>query len=426
MQKIGIYMEDIRVSTLMMQKNEKVLLEKWIKYHKEIVGLDNITIFDNGSTNDETINILKKYEKSGLKVIWTHNTQKDFELKGTILGNEILALQESTNCDFFFPLDCDEFLAVELENSKISCEKEDIFAELKKYVGSKDILMIKKQLFNSPISDEWFWPRPDRKCFFYKNNFLSMDVGFHWAKNKHSTTELQTKIVQFHFHNKPYSVAQEHAKAKLLSRVDDFSLETLRNYKGAGVHLVDYFLFSESEIVNNLLNKKYTPCKALKYKLAELEIAWPYADEIAKSCHRVNEARAQICQGTGIDAKVQHKQIMSSVDRVELIGSTLRLIGWGFGITHDKKVSEIKSMAIVIDNKCVIGNIEARSSRADVKAVHNSAPIESGFVANFNVSDLTRQNEKITSVAFFMDIRERSLGQIIQFNKASTILSLLN
>jgi len=419
-------MEDIRVSTLMMQKNEKVLLEKWIKYHKEIVGLDNITIFDNGSTNDETINILKKYEKSGLKVIWTHNTQKDFELKGTILGNEILALQESSNYDFFFPLDCDEFLAVELENSKISCEKEDIFAELKKYVGSKDILMIKKQLFNSPISDEWFWPRPDRKCFFYRNNFLSMDVGFHWAKNVHSTTELQTKIVQFHFHNKPYSVAQEHAKAKLLSRVDNFSLETLRNYKGAGVHLVDYFLFSESEIVNNLLNKKYTPCEALKYKFAELDIAWPYADEIAQSCHRVNEARAEICHGMGIDAEVQHKQIMSSVDRVELIGSTLRLIGWGFGIMHDKKVSEIKSMAMVIDNKCVIGNIEARSSRDDVRAVHSIAPEDAGYVVNFDTSNLKIHKEGIKSISLFMDIKSRSLGQIIQFNKVSKIVSLLN
>ena len=419
-------MEDIRVSTLMMQKNEKVLLEKWIKYHKEIVGLDNITIFDNGSTNDETINILKKYEKSGLKVIWTHNTQKDFELKGTILGNEILALQESSNFDFFFPLDCDEFLAVELENSKISCEKEDIFAELKKYVGSKDILMIKKQLFNSPISDEWFWPRPDRKCFFYRNNFLSMDVGFHWAKNVHSTTELQTKIVQFHFHNKPYSVAQEHAKAKLLSRVDDFSLETLRNYKGAGVHLVDYFLFSESEIVNNLLNKKYTPCKALKYKFAELDIAWPYADEIAQSCHRVNEARAEICHGMGIDAEVQHKQIMSSVDRVELIGSTLRLIGWGFGITHDKKVREIKSIALTIDNSCILADIEARVKRDDVRAVHSIAPEDTGYVANFDISNLKIQNEGIKSVSLFMDIKPKSLGQIIQFNKAPKIVSLLN
>lgn len=419
-------MEGIKVSALMMQKNERVLLDKWIKYHREIVGIENITIFDNGSTNDETISILKKYEEVGLKVIWDYSTNKDFESKGTILGEEILALQESTDFDFYFPLDCDEFLAVELENNKISCEKEDIYKELKKYVGTKDILMIKKQMFNSPISDEWFWPRPDRKCFFYKNNFLSMDVGFHWAKNIHSTTELKTNIVQFHFHNKPYTVAQDHAKAKLMSRVDDFSTATLRNYKGAGVHLVDYFLFSESEIVNNLLNKRYRPCDALKNKFTELYIEWPYYDEILESCKRVNEARAEICKGMGIDADVQHKQITSSVDRVELVGDTLKLIGWGFGINHDKKAYEINSISLIIDTICVIGDIEARTSRADVKEVHNTAPEESGYVVNFNVNELKKQNKEVKSVSLFMDIRERSLGQAIQFNKASTITSLLN
>ena len=138
----------LKIAVLMMQKNETELLEKWIVYHSELFGTENLFLFDNGSDDKKTIEILRVWQNKGLNVSWEHSTKHDFESKGTILGDRIKVLEESNSYDCFIPLDCDEFLAVRLVNGGISCEFQDICSEIERYIGTQEPLIIDAQFFN--------------------------------------------------------------------------------------------------------------------------------------------------------------------------------------------------------------------------------------------------------------------------------------
>jgi hypothetical protein len=41
----------LRIALLMMQKNERLLLDPWITYHRSLVDPASIFVFDNGFTD---------------------------------------------------------------------------------------------------------------------------------------------------------------------------------------------------------------------------------------------------------------------------------------------------------------------------------------------------------------------------------------
>ncbi|MGE6106041.1 glycosyltransferase family 2 protein, partial [Aeromonas veronii] len=192
----------MKLACLMMQKNESRLLKPWIDYHSLIFGLENMYVYDNGSTEKECIDILKQYEKNGLNVEWMFNSKKDFENKGYIFSERIKCFDSGySSYDFYFPLDCDEFIACERAPGDLLLDKRTIELELEKYIGTQSVLAINAGYDNNPLLEQYYYrSEGQRKSFFYKGTCLTLDMGFHVGKTKAGLEPQKTKIVYIHNH----------------------------------------------------------------------------------------------------------------------------------------------------------------------------------------------------------------------------------
>lgn len=87
-------------------KNETDLLDKWLQHHLSIAGDGNVIVFDNGSTDERTLNIYKNYRDRihlfNLKI--NHNLIHNTEIFSLLYG----AIQQSSK--FYTFIDADEFL----------------------------------------------------------------------------------------------------------------------------------------------------------------------------------------------------------------------------------------------------------------------------------------------------------------------------
>lgn len=97
------------VSILMMQKDEGSLLRHWLEFHSKVVPYQSIYVFDNGSSDRETGEILDGAKNAGVNIIQA-NRPTDFERKGAIFSKFI---QSGAVDSWYVPLDCDEFLAID-------------------------------------------------------------------------------------------------------------------------------------------------------------------------------------------------------------------------------------------------------------------------------------------------------------------------
>lgn len=71
----------MKVAVLMMQKDEYRLLEPWILHHAELFGLENLYVYDNGSTDERCLSVLKKYSEKGMSVVYDRRTFEDFNTR---------------------------------------------------------------------------------------------------------------------------------------------------------------------------------------------------------------------------------------------------------------------------------------------------------------------------------------------------------
>ena len=79
----------LRIALVMMQKNERLLLDYWLSYHQVITDPASIFVFDNGSTDPQTLAILRAAEESGISVSRDYSRQKDYYDRGIIFANFI-------------------------------------------------------------------------------------------------------------------------------------------------------------------------------------------------------------------------------------------------------------------------------------------------------------------------------------------------
>lgn len=395
----------------MMQKNEKELLDIWVQYHASLFGYENLYIFDNGSDIDVQAK-LKVYIKQGVNVDFSFSLPKDFENKGEVIGELIKKLDKTSDYDFYFPLDCDEFLGCVDDGGSISCERDVIQRELFGLVDRKELLMINQQLFNHPASKIRFWFRSDRKCFFRKNTFHSLDVGFHWGKNVFNGEELRTNIVQFHFHNKPFDVARTNAREKLKLRVPNFELETMRLYKGAGCHLTKYFLLDEKSYLVEFNSIDYKNVTGLSNKFEKLGIRWPYEDTLNRALSILRNIDECVLSIHNLSLSGENK-IEGWVDDCSRSEKTFSFFGWA--INKDELSKEPLYVHLLVNNSTILTKkIDKRLERPDVSRAMNISLINSGFVVTFDVDSIQ------FNLRLFVSVNDKEIGWELPFGKAAT------
>jgi SAM-dependent methyltransferase len=271
----------LKIKIIMMLKNEDDLVEPWIKYHAALVGYHNLILLDNGSTSARTLAALQRAARQGAAVNAQFSTAEHFMSRGEMYAGLIKLMDQKQVADFWFPLDCDEFLAIG-DPEDIRCDRDSLFAELAPYLRSPHPLMISAGLNNHPLMPGCFKWSPQRKTFFAAGACDYLDHGFHHGRSRQGLEGLQTRIVYIHYHYKPYALLIEHAKAKLAPYTDDFSPGGLLAYglaKRPAFHCVHHLLTSEDDYYRSFDGTDYVQVPAFVAALAGLGETVPFLED---------------------------------------------------------------------------------------------------------------------------------------------------
>lgn len=260
----------MRVICLMMQKNEKYLLDCWVSYYGYMFGYENLVVFDNGSNDIFVISQLRKYENIGIKVIWEYDTQFNFRAKGDLFTQYIKELDKSVDYDFALTCDCDEYL-VDLSNRNISCRRDDILACLERLERNGDAYVINNSIWNVPERPGYYNVQRVPKGFFAKGTAHHLDHGLHNPRSI-SGQKQQTMLGHIHLHNKGFEHIREHAKYKLREFIDVSTINKDTDYRGQGNHLIKYFQMTEEDYVSQYDNKPMLYFRNFDYLLDAMGI----------------------------------------------------------------------------------------------------------------------------------------------------------
>lgn len=367
----------MRIACLMMQKNEREILAPWLAYHADLFGAENIFVYDNGSTCGITKEILKRYADQGVNVDYSRKTFRDFSCKGEILSEKIQQLDQTGGYDFYFPLDCDEFVAVQADDGSINIDRESIDCFLLTIQGDQRVLMIGAALDNNPIhEDSYRLHSEQRKCFFAVNACRSLDIGFHAGRAKNSQEFLKTKIAYFHIHHKPFKAYRYFSYQKLVGRLTDLSKESLHAYwerRAPGFHLVPALLMSEEEYDQQFSREPSFYFPKFREKLASLAAPLILSNNYPDLMDVGKGAMVSACRGY--------------VDSVEVIGGiTARVVGWA--VTPIGKPANVSNLRLGVGH--VANFTVAAVRRPDVEKVVGGESLWSGFEILFALADVGR------------------------------------
>jgi hypothetical protein len=206
----------LRLALLMMQKNEATLLAPWIRYHSKLTASRSIFIFDNGSTDPDVLRTLSQAEEADIQIVRHHSRPEDYLNAGNIFSQFIQYLDAENPHDFYFPIDCDEFLACQTKSGP-SCRSEDIEEQLTALLGSEQVLVIPHKYNANPYQrNHYIKTAYAQKCFFGQGTCHSLSHGFHEATTKAGQGQRITSITYFEFHHKPYQERQRLAAQKII------------------------------------------------------------------------------------------------------------------------------------------------------------------------------------------------------------------
>jgi len=251
--------EGMRIALLMMQKNEASLLGPWTRYHASLTKASSIYVFDNGSSDPKVLERLAEAERGGIQVIRSYNRPIDYLNAGDIFSAFIKHLDTTNPHDFYFPMDCDEFLACETKSGP-SCQSSDLIEQLKPFLGSQQALHIPFKYYNSPYQRNRY-AKIDScpKYFFAQGSCQSLSHGFHHATTTAGSGQLTTPITYFEFHYKPYQQHRALAAQKLEHLIGDLSdrraLAEYARKRKTNHHCATELLNSELEYFNSFKAK---------------------------------------------------------------------------------------------------------------------------------------------------------------------------
>ena len=222
--------------------NDGFFLERWIKHHANIVGLENLIIADNMSTDADVLDVYKKYEKKLCVFGFSghHNHIHNRELFKYFYD----AIQLS--CNYVLFIDTDEFL-VFFEKFRWTANKK-IQSNLRYFLknGSHQFI-ITVALHNLSCSDEHF--------------FIDIPDGIKWGKTLFShkiienCTAMHNIQIPQHFFEKELPISMN----LFLLHLDKFSTE--QRIKVNKNKLIKRGLCSDCDDVDSILKKDWSKCK---------------------------------------------------------------------------------------------------------------------------------------------------------------------
>jgi chemotaxis protein histidine kinase CheA len=272
--------ESSTVRIIMMQRNEVDLLYPWVLYHGLRFGFENLHIIDNGS-DDSFRPRLEFLESIGVHISFEYSAREDFINKGSVIADIIRRYDKEDPADFYFPLDCDEFIGVASTEGVPSFSKAAILAELRSHLNANEALIVSTYYDNHPVVSGIFKKTPgQRKAFFAQGTCEGLDRGFSNPKVTGGLGRKRTSIIYAHYHFKPFPLVKLHARQKLEAFLEDFSVETLRQYvkeKKTGFHSARHLLTGEREYQKrdlSLFAQLDSFCKAFE----ELGLPLPFSD----------------------------------------------------------------------------------------------------------------------------------------------------
>jgi hypothetical protein len=184
------------VKILCMVKNEVDIVRSWVKYHASLVGLKNLVVLDNQST-DGTKEALMQ---SGVTVI----SVPDYRLKGQYMTD----LARNSPTEMVIPLDIDEFMVVyDKKTNTISCNVLSVLATLPTVPVYKMNYIEVKSLgeYNTAPAQATHGRYLDyasfAKSFFHMKEFKgTIDHGNHFQTPYYIQTTIC--LVHYHYRNK--------------------------------------------------------------------------------------------------------------------------------------------------------------------------------------------------------------------------------
>jgi hypothetical protein len=266
----------LRIALIMMQKNEAVLLDPWLRYHEAMISAQSIFVLDNGSSDPQTLAILKAAECRGVSVNRKYNQLHDYFAAGIIVAELIKHLDRENPHDFYFPIDCDEFLACRV-NSRLSCSRNELDRSLIDLIGNKKVLTIPRKYVNNPYHPNRYseiqW---HKKCFFAQGACKSLAHGYHEGTSNAGSGEEETNITYIEFHHRPYQERLRLSMQKIEYLVPNPTRKALADYartQRSNFHAAVALLESEYSYFHSLKNLPETLSDlSLLNRLAELNI----------------------------------------------------------------------------------------------------------------------------------------------------------
>jgi hypothetical protein len=235
----------MRVAVITMQKDEDILLDKWLAYHGSLFGNQNLFVFDNGSASGATRKRLEEAAAAGVNVSTEFSQPQDFEKKGKIVADCMERHKDAY--DFFVPIDTDEFLDLPADRP-LRRGRDDFFAEFERMYADRDHQYFRvSECFNNLAQTTRVRKGITRKLIVKSAASFKLDNGFHlydWTRKIDTTPDGKVGICNFahiHFHNRDYESLLTSAREKLKLRIPNFRGHTLDTYMGHGRHVAPYF-----------------------------------------------------------------------------------------------------------------------------------------------------------------------------------------
>lgn len=201
-----------------MVKDESDIVEKWIQYYGKIFSFPNLYIIDNYST-DRTYEICKKYISRGVKVF----QEKNYKHKGEFMTK----IKNSVNCDFFLPIDIDEFIVYFDKQPFVQCDNIiDYFSELKNTYPNDSLFKMSEihpirtnnnpelltQFTHGNYTDIYIMS----KSFLQSKNIkLTSDCPIDHGNHMPNKTYIATKLAIIHYHTR----SEEQIRKKITNNI---------------------------------------------------------------------------------------------------------------------------------------------------------------------------------------------------------------